>query len=254
MTSKIAAVKPSKAKSSKAAVTTKPAKAKSKASTAAANPVKSGFKVRTKVSSCISCKHCVHLTKEKLNGGKLCSEMGVIETSKTCGSYKPMVQTLRKAEGSEAIDLFQAIRSLPTDMLPIVASLLVREERTRKYSNFKVLQPVYVVFDGSGDYLSDYCKAYVLDADKEHIRVINKSGTFLAQFERESTSILTLAEFKARKAELTATKKLKNPKVSKPRTIIDESVPSIEQVADEGKVKRHTNKTDLSDLFRQFQR
>jgi hypothetical protein len=57
-----------------------------------------------------------------------------------------------------------------------------------------------------------------------------------------------------RKAELTANKKLKNPKVAKTRTIIDESVPTIDQVADEGKVKRHTNKTDLSDLFRQFQR
>jgi hypothetical protein len=218
--------------------------------------VKSGqFQVKIKVSSCVSCKQCVHLSKEKLNGGKVCSDMGVIESSKVCGNYKPDVQVLRKSDGSEAIDLFQAIRSLPSEMLPIIASLLSREERTRRYTDFKVLQPVYVMFDGSGDYITDYCKAYILDADKEHVRVINKNGTFVAHFERESTSILTIAEFKARRAELLASNKIKNPKVDRSRVVVDETVPTIDQVVDEVKAKvTVSSKTDLSELFRQFQR
>jgi hypothetical protein len=126
------------------------------------------FQIKTKVSKNVSCKNCVHLTKEKLNG-KYCQDIGVIPASKVCGAFKPNVYELRSSQGStEVVDLFKAIRALPTDYLPIIASLLVRESKTRTFSKFKILQPVMVVIDGSGDYLSDYCKAYVLDADKDN--------------------------------------------------------------------------------------
>ena len=216
------------------------------------------FQIKTKVSKNVSCKHCVFLNKEKLNG-KYCQDLGIIGTSKTCGAYKPNVHNLRASEGSEeVIDLFKAIRALPTDYLPIIASLLVRESKTRTFSKFKILQPVMVVIDGNGEYLSDFCKAYVLDADKEFVRVINKSGTFIAQFPLDSTSIYTLSQFKAIKDKLKKAKKLHNPKADRTSSksssvVIDDVVPTIDQVIQEDRInKKKLRKSDLYTLFNEL--
>ena len=213
------------------------------------------FQIKTKVSKNVSCKHCVFLNKEKRNG-KYCQDLGIIGTSKTCGAYKPNVHTLRASEGSEeVVDLFKAIRALPTDYLPIIASLLVRESKTRTFSKFKILQPVMVVIDGNGEFLSDFVKAYVLDADKEFIRVINKSGTFIAQFPLDSTSIYTLTQFKSVKEKLKKLKKISNPKADRSScksssVAMDEVVPTIDHAIDEGRIsKRKLRKSDLYTLF-----
>jgi hypothetical protein len=155
------------------------------------------FPIKTKVTNSVSCKDCVFLEKEKVAGNsKHCKDLGILESSKVCGSYRPNVYKLRSSKGSEeVIDLFKAIRSVPAELLPIIASLLARESKTRKFSEFKLLQPVMVNINGSGDHIRDYCKAYVLDADKEFIRFINKQGTLIAQFPIGSTSVLTLKQF-----------------------------------------------------------
>jgi hypothetical protein len=147
---------------------------------------------------------------------------------------------------------------LPTDYLPIIASLLVRESKTRTFSKFKILQPVMVVIDGSGDYLSDYCKAYVLDADKDNIRLINKDGTFIAQFPITSTSVHTLTEFKAIKENLKKVKKLSNPKANDRGYVnrthdADDAVPTIDAAIKDEKIKKkNLRKSDLYTLFNEL--
>lgn len=206
----------------------------------------SNFKVITKVRDHVSCKNCSHLTKEKLNG-KYCKDLGILEVSETCASFRPNVQELRKLTPAvEVTDLFKAIRALPDSMLPIVASLLARESKTRTFTAFKILQPVMVVIEGEGNYMSDYCRAYVLDADKEYVRVINKEGTIIAQFPLDSTSVLTGKQFKVRKLTMlpgTRTKSSKTTSLS-----LDEAVPTIDSNPDDNVSVKKLRK-DLVMLF-----
>lgn len=114
-----------------------------------------------------------------------------------------------------------------------------------------------VVIDGTGEFISDYCKAYVLDADKDFVRFINKDGTFIAQFPRDSTSVYTLAQFKTRKETLKKSKKVLNPKANDRRNSsgmsYDDAIPTIDAAIDADKIpKKNLRKSDLYTLFNEL--
>lgn len=205
------------------------------------------FKTKLNVKKNISCEQCIYLNKEKLKN-KVCSDFGVLPTSKICASFKPNVHSFRNSNGANnVIDLFEAIRNLQPSMLPLVASLLLREERTRKYTKFKIFQPVAVNISGNGDYLEDYCKAYVLDADKQYFRIINKKGTLIAQLPLNTTSVLTVKEFKKLKPSL------KKNKIKTGKKSFSLEVPTIDTVVKEGKInKKLLKKSDIYTLFKEL--
>lgn len=211
----------------------------------------SKFKVKIKIKDHVTCKDCVYLFHEKLNRGKYCNERGIIETSKACPAYKPNVHKLRSCCGNkEVINLIEAIREIPTDLLPILASLLAREGKTRVHTKYKFLQRVVISYTGTGEYLSDYCQAYVLDADKEYIRFINRGGTFIAQFPIVSTSIYTMLEFYELRKDLIDKGKKVRPKIDPRPAIFDETIPTIDTVREEKRIpKSRFQKVDLHTLF-----
>lgn len=199
-------------------------------------------------NQCVTCSSCTFLFSEK-KGGKYCHERGVAPQSEVCRAFKADVQQLRSIKGQPVLlDLFEAIRKVPADLLPIVASLLLAERKTRK-TKFKLLQPVIINYSGTGEYLSDYCHALVLDADEFQVRVINRKGTFVATFPLESTSIYTMAEFQSLRSSLKSKNKVVRPVT--PKFKFDEVIPTIDTVVAEKKLsKSKLRKIDLSTLFK----
>lgn len=201
-----------------------------------------------KITKSVSCKQCVYLEKDKLDG-KFCKDVGVVETSKTCSSYKVNVHDMRSASGHPEIgELFKAIKNIKDAHLPLIASILIGEEKTRKFTKYKVMQPVVIRYNGTGEYLADYCRAYMLDADAENMRFINKAGTMIAQFPLDTTSIFSLKDFAAIKDTL------KKKKFVREKVFIDDTIPTIDQVVKEEKIpKKNLRKIDLFSLFKEIQ-
>lgn len=200
------------------------------------------------------CGSCVFLEGEKKDGKKYCKELGFIESNKACKFFKPKISQLRSATGNqEVISLLESIRKVPAEHLQTISYLLQSEIRLRKQTRFKILQPVVILVNGKGEYLDDYCKAYVLDAGEDYIRFINKEGTLVAQLTLDS-KIYTLKEFKTIKEKLLAEGKLQNPltkEYSKIRRKEDlNEIPTIDRVVKEEKVgKTNIYKADLYVLF-----
>lgn len=199
-----------------------------------------------------TCGQCAYLWAER-KGGKYCHERGITGDSSPCQGFRPDVSGLRRAEAQkELVSLFPLIRQVPAHLLAPLSLILMGEKTLREHSPFHVLQPVVLNYQGTGEYLSDYCYAYILDMDVQQqvLRTINKDGTFIASFPLSSTSILSLSEFAKIKAELKQKKKKQRPPKSPKSNSLD-SVPTIDTVVQEKKISQaKLRKLDLTTLFK----
>ena len=165
------------------------------------------------------------------------------------------LSSLRNATGSTApIHLFRAIRALGDAHIPTIISLLQNEHNIRQHSpKYKLMQPVYLIVDGTGAYVNDYCLAHLIDADENYLKFINSEGTMIATFPHGSTSIHTMEEFRSFEAEL-------KPASEKPVRVktplmgaTDFEPPTINDAIDAGRVpKRRLAHSDLYTLFTSF--
>lgn len=161
---------------------------------------------------------------------------------------------LRSSTGSTAsIHLFRAIRALPDEHIPIIIEMLKNEQEMRK-GRYRLMQPVYILFDGNGKYINDYVLGYVISATDSTLTVINKDGTFTGSFPLTSTSILTVEDFEKEKASLLPAdqkpaKRNKQPILPE----LDFEPPTINDLVDAGATKAiKAKKSDLYTLFTQF--
>ena len=161
---------------------------------------------------------------------------------------------LRSSTGSTAsIHLFRAIRALPDEHIPIIIEMLKNEQEMRK-GRYRLMQPVYILFDGNGQYVNDYVLGYVISATDDTLKVINKDGTFTGSFPLSSTSILTVEDFEKEKASLLPAdqkpaKRNKQPILPE----LDFEPPTINDLVDAGATKAiKAKKSDLYTLFTQF--
>ena len=164
---------------------------------------------------------------------------------------------LRNATGSTAsIHLFRAIRALPEKDIPIILHMLNSESRIRAATKgrFQLMQPVYILVDGQGGYINDYCLAHIIDATEEIVTVINAKGTFTAKFPNTSTSILTVEEFDASKPDLKpASEKPVRRSVAPIMGNSDYEPPTINDLMEADRVKpSKMARSDLHSLFTSF--
>lgn len=176
---------------------------------------------------CATCKHFNRLANPAY--GEVCSQLGVIETSKPCNRYSVNPAEIKIYEQEHVEALVEIVESLSDRDLQLMAALFNREHLTRK-RGFKFGSVVYLRPFG-GDYVSNYRKAKVISADREYVHIRAADGWTASVFH---TSVLNAAAWKAKKADLTKAGKIKDPNYSKYFQIKTKAQVDIEKFHSQG--------------------
>lgn len=147
----------------------------------------------------LNCGSCSGLNRDRIFEER-CVTLGRLPSSKSCGSYVPDVFALVNQE--ERIGSLQDIADLMNQMgntdLQILGALMLRERQTRKHG-WKFYQRVFIRIRGesNANYLSNFAEGYVLDANKDTVRVIGKNGAIAVSAinDPSSETIYTVARF-----------------------------------------------------------
>ena len=173
--------------------------------------------LRNIISSNMRCGDCSRLECERLTNN-FCIEEGRLPTSKACGHFSPnFFPVAQDEQAMESLDQFAAcIEGMGTKALRVVAGILLREPVTRKHG-YRFLQKVFVRYQGSSsdNYLSNFCIAYVIDADKQRIRLVGASNRVVVTLYRPSTSIYTESQFAKMRKEMREAQRLVDPAIAK---------------------------------------
>lgn len=144
------------------------------------------------------CGTCVFFKRKRLYN-KTCSDLGYIKIQSACVSFEPDISILQgcQTKTGEVCNIFESIKGVSASEARIIAHLLLNKARVGENSRFKFLQPVYLRYQGSGDYLSHYCRAYVLDATETEVKLLSVSNAVYASVpKKSSSSVYTITEFK----------------------------------------------------------
>ena len=153
------------------------------------------------LASLLQCGSCTFRERDKLFE-KRCSELGKLPSAKACASHTSDAFSL--IESSEDDNALSSLGSIianygPTE-LNALASLLLREKQTRKLG-YTFYQKVYVRLQGhvKNNYFSNFVTGRILDATKEHVRIVGLHGKNMvcvyAINEKESTTFYTTDRF-----------------------------------------------------------
>lgn len=213
----------------------------------------------------LRCGSCSFLLRDRIFENK-CGEQGKLASSKACGSHIPDVFSLVKDEDdvSKLQLMSDLIHSLGNNDLQVVAALLMREKNTRKYG-YSFKQKVYVRISGSANanYLSNFIVGYVLDANKENVRIIGASGktTIVALNDKESHTVYTVERFRPLRQKMLETGHLVDPAVEDMTCVARRGgISSLDLADDAGlfennkKVTKEKSKDDLVSLVYRMQR
>lgn len=171
--------------------------------------------METKEKKIKSCGSCLHLEKEKAFE-QPCKFLGKLATSKPCGTYKPNIHMLVRDEDTfnRLQMIAEAIDGLDNHTLEALSRTLDTVRKTKK-NGYKFWQPVYVRYLGTGNanYLSNFMKCRVLQADKEWVRLISENGkTFLTLINDSTTLIMSTKEFVQMRKKMRLEGKFVDPK------------------------------------------
>ena len=196
----------------------------------------------------LQCGSCVGLVRSPVLEVP-CNQVGKLPTSRSCGSHQPDVFTL--AGGEEKVNLMLTIADVMARMsvndLQILASLMLNEKTTRKHG-FKFKQKVYLRVQGqtNSNYLSNFAVGYVLDANKDTVRLIGESGTMSVSClnEKDSCTLYTVARFNVLREQMLKDRKFIDPAVQK--IIIpapkETNVKTLDAAFDDGLLKKKSRK------------
>lgn len=167
------------------------------------------------------CGSCANLLKKYPGSKTSCADEGVLPTSKACQYYMPeythMIATQDKV--NPILQLIEAIRNTPVNLMQHMAYLMISAERIQRFldmgsGRFGLLQKVYYRYRGLGDYLSNYCWAYVLDATADFVVLLAKSGEMIVRIDWQcAKSLLTEEEFAELREEMVASRNLYDPEL-----------------------------------------
>ncbi len=218
--------------------------------------VKSPLAVKNKsvLKKQLNCGSCSGLTRNPVLETR-CADLGKLPTSRACGSHNPDVFTL--AGGEERVSLLLPLAEIMARMKPndlqIMASLMLEEKTTRK-NGFKFKQKVYIRVQGdaASNYMSNFAVGYVLDATKEHVRVMGESGSLAITFlnDRDSNTLYTVERFNEIRRAMVAAKAFDDPKLATfgiPTKAPASAVKSFDDAVEEGMMKK-TKRSERGDL------
>jgi hypothetical protein len=206
-------------------------------------PLPVDFSLNTSLTCNVKCGDCVFFARHYSPAYKEpCIKLGISSKSKPCKRFSPDAAKLNIRNDVTLRKLSSALRNIGKDNLHIVASILLKEARTRR-EGFYFGQPVYVKVFG-GDYLSNYRKAYVSHVERGLVhlscgRNINDAKTFTASVSPEA--VLTVDEWKTKKSRLLSKGMKRDPKLSQyttltgPKIEIDYEPPTIDTDFDAAK-------------------
>lgn len=156
----------------------------------------------------ITCGKCQHFNRIPYpQYGTVCSTLGVVEKAKPCKRFSPDSKQVQFSTDTDLVQFATFLASVPNSKLGIIASLLTREHRTRS-QGFVFGEVVYLkVFEG--DYISNYRRCRVVQADSKYIHIEGKSG-FTASVLKQS--VLNHKQWKKKRLALEESKLIKDPK------------------------------------------
>lgn len=169
----------------------------------------------------LACGDCRGLTKAVLlpTADRSCGEQGQPEDSKICEHFRSNVYDIKEAlqeNGDRLAAMFDLFADMSDKDLRLVAGLLLKEHRTRRYG-FKLGQPVFVRYRGreGRNYLNNFMAARVLDIDEKEIRIINEDGTIILTYAHDdrqiNSAIYDKESFRDLRAEMIEANKLVDP-------------------------------------------
>lgn len=158
----------------------------------------------------LNCGSCANLNREKVFEAK-CSELGKIPTSRACRSHAPDAFTMiqdQETRLTSLVDMGRVFRRMSPNDLQILAAMLLNEKRTRR-AGYSFMQKVYIRIAGASgkNYLSNFVMGYVLDADKEQVRIVSESGQTAVTLPKGSPSLYTIEQFEPIREEIFANKR-----------------------------------------------
>lgn len=142
------------------------------------------------------CDTCLYFKARRLHN-KPCSELGILEVSSPCSSYEVDYTVARpKKAGEKSIfaEIIPIIRKLDKRSTDVLVEILTSHKSLHS-TKYELFQPVYICYQGNGQYLSNYCKAYILSVSKDEVRVINRNGSIVISVPKRTKSILTGSEY-----------------------------------------------------------
>lgn len=150
-----------------------------------------------------------------------CSELGRVPTSKACKLHVPDAVALMQDQEQRMksfLDMAQVFRRMSPKDMQVFGAMMIAERKTRK-AGFSFMEKVYVRVQGQAgrNYMSNFAMGFVLDADKERIRIISESAktVIVLPNEKVSNSLYTVRQFATIRAEIAAEKKWTDPEVVK---------------------------------------
>lgn len=167
----------------------------------------------------LRCGSCQGMEKKFAGWPRTCSQDGVLPTSKTCDYYTPEYGQLTVPEGTinPTVNLINALRLMPANLLQHMAYLMISTERIQRFldGKYHILQKVYFKYRGTGDYLSNYCWAYILDADKDNIVLLGKSGEMIVRIDWACarSSLQTEEEFELLREDMVSNRAIYDPEL-----------------------------------------
>jgi len=194
----------------------------------------------------VRCGNCYHFCHQRApRFSDVCEKIGILKIGRPCTSFlvDAHIFDLKQNEGR---DLREFIGKLSSTKLALYAALLIQEKQTRRYG-LRHGELVYIkIFPD--DYLSNYFRAWVIMADKRRVFVQGTDKSFRGMFMPDS--VLDIADFIKRRADLVKTKRLIDPNLNRytewrPRSKVDIKYEPmvINGVINDRVIKKDKNKT-----------
>lgn len=153
-----------------------------------------------------------------------CSSMGITAGNSACPKFKPDVFSIKEIVPHEATvrqnmeTVSAMVQSVPTSSLPLIASVIIYEETTRKFG-YGLWQKVFIRYRGTSrsDYLSNFMACRVLWADKNFINLVSdqegKEGIQITipYSDSEGNTVYTESQFKVLRKEMKRKKRFVDP-------------------------------------------
>lgn len=169
----------------------------------------------------VHCGDCIFYKRMRNSAfAEPCSKLGVMPKNDPCRRFAAAPEQFN-FRSDKTLRLFaKVIAKMGRDMLPLIASVMMREAKTRK-KGFSFGQPVYLRAFG-GDFRSNYRKAFIVFIDRKLAYLsdgFNKDGSYFTASVAYD-SLLTEEQWEAKKARLETRKLLKDPKLLEYTTVV----------------------------------
>lgn len=160
--------------------------------------------------TCGSCLFFKRHAHSKYRGP--CNTLGVQEISRPCKVFTPEPISFNFRSEKELRLLAKVLMKISKNHLRLLATMLLREHKTRA-KGFKFGQPVWVKVFG-GDYISNYRKAYIAHVERDKVYLtagVNRNIDKVFTACVKKTSVLTKPQWLKKKSTLTTKGFIKDP-------------------------------------------